>query len=262
MLSKSTKNIVSQITDLHTHFGHYGDKSFSVDYLLITLKNIGIKRFATMPVPVSEDGYIPDNHKVLEFLKQDDIEVIPILLTSPLMVQEDPEFEKVADIPYRIIKIHPYAHRWHKYPHLTQKILEHAEKESLPVMIHTGYDESQPANFINWFEQYTKIDFILAHGRPANQAFKMIKTYKNVWIEISFMDKDGLSLLISDPNIENRILFGTDLPINELFFDMTSEKYFYERILEIEHLLKDDFNRLLLKWGHSNIQHLFNVPEK
>jgi len=245
-------DIIKRITDFHTHFGPYGNKHFSVDYILSTMKKIGIKRFATMPAPMMEDAYIPDNHSVLEFFKQDEIEVIPILLTSPLMIEEDPEFKKVADIPYKIIKIHPYAHSWNKYPELVTFILNHARQKQIPVMIHTGYDESQPNNFIQWFENYPDINFILAHGKPAEQAIPLMQKYKNVWIDISFMDLTVLYENIATID-DSRVLFGTDMPINEFFYTQTSVEYCNDRI---KNIIDNVGGTKLFKWGNTNPKQL------
>ena len=43
-----------------------------------------------MPEPKQDDNHIPDNHMVMQFIGKKDIEVIPILMTSPLMIKNDP----------------------------------------------------------------------------------------------------------------------------------------------------------------------------
>ncbi len=251
-------NITSKLYDIHTHYGPYGDFDFSPEEVVRKMKNIGLRGIGIMQAPMKDDNYMPDNHKLLKVveLSGGELEIIPILMTSPAMVENDPTFTDVKNIPYKIIKIHPHAHNWSVYPDLIETILNHAKASFLPVMIHSGYDESEPKNFESWFKKHPEIQFILAHGKPSDQAFEMIRKYKNVWIDISFMDEVGLSLLISDSGIEDRILFGTDMPVNELFYDMTSEEFLHKRLLMLKNLLKEDFFRVLSKWGSTNITHL------
>jgi hypothetical protein len=250
--------IIKNIIDIHTHFGPYGDFEFSPEEIVKIMKNIGLKGFGIMQSPMKNDDYMPDNHKLLEIIELagNELDVIPILMTSPAMIKKDPQFKKVADIPYKIIKIHPYAHNWAAYPDLIEIILNHAKDNFKPVMIHTGYDESEPNNFEKWLKKYPEVDFILAHAKPFNQAFEMIKKYQNVWVDISFMDKQDIKVLAYEESIKNRILFGTDIPATELFSELSSEEYFNARLLELKEVLSSDFSYFILLWGSHNIQNL------
>lgn len=253
---KSHQKLIESITDIHTHYGHFGGHEYTPEEVMQKMKNIGIKSYAIMPaIPINDDDHIPDNHGVLQFIKNKGAKVIPILMTSPKMIKIDPLFNKVSDIPYKIIKIHPYGNNWGLYPDLIEIILKHAQIKKLPVMIHTGYDESEPKNFESWFKHYSDINFILAHGKPPDQAKEMLDAYSNVWVDISFMDINGIGL-ISSKNNNDRILFGTDIPITEFFLEITSEEYFNNRLNE----LVDHFGtETVLKWGKNNIEKLLTT---
>jgi len=247
--------IISQLTDIHTHFGSFGEYYYPLKEVIQELKNVGVKRVAMMPaIPLKDDLHIPLNHDILPALEISDIEVIPILFTSPAMIEQDPLFKKVKDIPYKFIKIHPYGHNWGKYPHLIDIILEHAKNINIPIMIHTGYDESEPKNFQDWFKKYPKTEFILAHGKPADQAKEMLENYKNVWVDISFMNINGIQLIATKEN-NNRILFGTDIPITKAFYGIGTKEYYYQRV----HELTENFGKEnILKWGRNNFNKLID----
>lgn len=250
--SKTYNEIISRITDIHTHYGPYAGRDFSPEEILEKVKKIGLKSIAIMPAPEKgNNDEIPDNHKVLHLIELagEDIAIIPILLVSPGMVKTDPKFLKVEDIPYKIIKIHPYAHDWIAHKSQFENVIKFAQYKKLPVMIHTGYDESSPENHEWLYRKYPDITFILAHAKPFDSAYKMMNKYKNVWIDVSFCDLEEL-YNVKDEIDHNRILFGTDFPINEIFYECTSEEYYYLRIKEIV----DNFNtELLLKWGKYNV---------
>lgn len=249
--------IKSKITDIHTHFGPYGGREFSVEEVLDKVKKIGLKRIGIMAAPFKGmDDEIPANHKVLELIKlaKKDVEIIPILIVSPGMVKTDPDFKNVEDIPYKIIKIHPYAYDWVKHKALLDQTLQFVQKKKFPVMIHTGYDESNPENHEWLYQKYSDVTFILAHAKPFDSAYKMMNKYKNVWIDISFLDLEQL-FEVNNEIDHNRILFGTDFPINELFYEHTSQEYFNLRIQEI---IKNFGKKTLLKWGN-NIDSLLNI---
>jgi len=254
--NKRYNKIIKRITDIHTHYGSYAGHEFSPEEILEKVKKIGLKSIAIMPAPEKgNNDEIPDNHKVLHLIELagEDIAIIPILLVSPGMVKADPDFLMVEDIPYKIIKIHPYAHDWAMYNSLFEKAVIHAQYKNVPVMIHTGYDESSPENHEWLYEKYPDVIFILAHAKPFDIAYKMMNKYSNVWIDLSFTDLEQL-YVVQEIIDHNRILFGTDLPINEIFYKHTSEEYYYLRIKEII----DNFNvELLLKWGKYNVKKLF-----
>jgi len=249
------QELLENIIDIHTHYGPFGGFSFSPKEVMQKMRNIGIKKYAIMPAPMKNDNHIPDNHKVLEFMNQEGVEVIPILMTSPAMIKNDPLFKEVNNIPYKIIKIHPYAHNWNLYPDLVEVILKQAQLKNVPVMIHTGMDESQPNNFKTWFKNYPNIQFILAHGRPANQTKEILETYSNVWVDISFIEIKDIEIVSTEDNTD-RILFGTDLPIPEIFFETSSEEYYNNRIKA----LIDNFGtETILKWGKYNTEKVLDI---
>lgn len=254
MKKKNALNIIKQITDIHVHYGPHGEHEFSPQEVLEKMKRAGFKRMAIMPSPERYDEAIPNNHRVLDIMNQTDIEVIPILLTSPAMIKNDPVFKNVKDIPYKIIKIHPFAHQWHLYPKLVEIIIFHAKTKGLPVMVHTGYDESDPKNFEKWVIKYPEVNFIFAHGKPAEQAAKMLQKYQNTWVDISFMEIEGIKLLLkNNSNANQPILFGTDAPITELFYNLTTEEYCFNRINELVECFGEE---TLLLWGNSNVNAL------
>lgn len=257
-LAVKALKIHNLLTDIHTHYGPYGDYEFSPEEVLQKFKDIGLKRVGIMQTPMKSDVYMPDNHKLLDIisLANGEIEILPILMTSPAMIKNDPSFSKVQDIPYKIIKVHPYAHNWAKYPNLVEILLNHAKAKSMPLMIHTGYDESEPQNFEKWYKKYPEIMFILAHGKPFDQALAMIKKYKNVWIDISFTDISEIHKIITKTNSDTkRFLFATDMPINEIFFDISTIDYLESRIFEI---IEKFGMETIYNWGILNITTLLN----
>jgi hypothetical protein len=68
------------------------------------------------------------------------------------------------------------------------------------------------------------------------------------------MEIEGIKLLFkNNSNASQRILFGTDAPITELFYNLSTEEYCYKRVKE---LIECFGEKNILLWGNSNINNL------
>ena len=65
-------------------------------------------------------------------------EAIPVLWLTPEMLVESPDLSRFEDIPYRMLKIHGFAHDWHTNNQLIEQVFIAAQNRNIPVLIHTG----------------------------------------------------------------------------------------------------------------------------
>ena len=98
-----------------------------------------------------------------------------------------------------------------------------------PLLIHTGGIECAHASrFENIIRKNKQQTFVLCHGRPSEEAFMMLNKYDNVWVDTAFLSIDKIKTYISEFN-EDRILFGSDYPINRWFSEHTDDEKWYNK---------------------------------
>jgi predicted TIM-barrel fold metal-dependent hydrolase len=96
-------------------------------------------------------------------------------------------------------------------------------------LIHTGGIECAHASrFENIIRKNKQQTFVLCHGRPSEEAFMMLNKYDNVWVDTAFLSIDKIKTYISEFN-EDRILFGSDYPINRWFSEHTDDEKWYNK---------------------------------
>ena len=95
-------------------------------------------------------------------------------------------------------------------------VLEIAQAEELPVMLHTGdFSYTSPAMMGGMIQQFPKVTFILAHmGSLAFvwDAIEVARAWPNVYLETSGMTSPRMLRRAVDEIGPERILFGSDYP--------------------------------------------------
>lgn len=103
-----------------------------------------------------------------------------------------------------------------------------------PLLIHTGGIACAHASrFESIIRNNKQQTFVLCHGRPSEEAFLLLNKYDNVCVDTAFLSIDKIKTYVSGYN-EDRILFGSDYPINRWFSEHTDDKKWYnEQIKDI-----------------------------
>ena len=116
--------------------------------------------------------------------------------------------------------------------------MEVARRLEVPVLFHTGnFKECKASVFKNLCKQYDDLTFVLAHGRPLDEAKNVLETCSNVYVDTAFMPADHVKEL-ADAGYSNRILFGTDVPINLLYNkEMSTVDYIKNCMKELQNTL-------------------------
>lgn len=146
---------------------------------------------------------------------------------EPAAVRRD--LEQLLRLGIRMIKIHPPHQELHANSYLNgaeglRLIYQTAEREGLPVMVHTGTSVfpgarnrfGHPLDCDDVAVDFPRLKILLAHGgRPlwTAEAFFLLRRHPNVFLDISGIPPE--SLLASFPRLEeiaHKTLFGTDWP--------------------------------------------------
>ncbi len=123
------------------------------------------------------------------------------------------------DNGFRLIKFHPFLHRYPITGSGYKYALEFAEQCHAPVLIHTWVDQDEYGN-LNIFEDvarnYPGVPFIMGHTGGPNGAWRAIEISHycpNVYLDLTLsVSVKGLAeRLVKEVGV-SRVLFGTDVP--------------------------------------------------
>ena len=154
----------------------------------------------------------------------------PILYVTPQIIKEiNKSYTKLDSIKFIGVKIHPDAIAYCSSNLIS--IVDFAYLHGLPLFIHTGGKSSSEAiRFESIIRNFPTQIFVLCHARPANQAFYLMNRYSNVWIDTAFLPLKELKVRINENN-RNRILFGTDYPVNKWYPELPDDSEWYASLI-------------------------------
>ena len=123
--------------------------------------------------------------------------------------------------------MHWKAHReWFYNRRLLAQALDVARTLDVPVLLHTGdFKECHAEVFLKVCCEHDDLTFVLAHGCPIAETLEVLAKCSNAYVDTAFMPVDNVVSLLQN-GFAQRILFGTDAPINSLFHkEMTTTEY-------------------------------------
>lgn len=243
------------IIDCHIHFGKFRDIEYKPEAFVKTMRMMGISNWCGMPVFLDVPFDIKKLKKeYLKLLKLAPNEFKPILGIDPLMICNSPELTEFENIPYIAIKIHPYIHHWLPFSDIFENVLNLVRRKNIPLMIHTGGSALSDAGvFYNLCEKNPDITFVLCHGRPVEDAIKIMSATKNTIVDTAFMPNEDLLKLVGN-GFEDRILFGTDFPITKHYFKKINDVDWYKnRISELRSILDVSVFNKITKYNFHEI---------
>ncbi len=238
----------SSMTDYHVHIGQYFEIYHQAQDVFAALKAAGFSEAwfsstsseiycKTSPdvlcgkcsVP-QED--LPSAKGLYDFLHDEmkcalqtaaevEIKAHALCWIVPELYWENPDFyieDAFSKVDYEGFKIHPWAQNWNlsdkKIYNLADRVFSYAENHGLKILIHTGESENDLPNlFEDFFARYPKAKVQLAHAKHLELTLKMLKKYPNLTCDSAFAPKENLEK-IQQAGFANRILFGSDYPMN------------------------------------------------
>ncbi len=243
------------IIDSHLHIGNLSDTELvTPEQVKEDLARFGVTGGLVMPFAMRGGG---DDWEVHEKLYRTALNAgfdIAFYVNSDMLKESD-DLSYYLQFPFKALKIHPDAVSFSDCE--LHHICELALSLKLPLMIHTGADDCcRSGRFEPFVKQYPKLTFVLCHARPAEEAFQIMNRFENVWIDTAFLSFGDLKSNLT-PEIEDRILFGTDFPANRWFPHLGDETEWYQRQITsiiksfpsdvAEKILYKNYNRLFTK---------------
>ena len=160
--------------------------------------------------------------------------LLPVLWITPEMLRHGVlKYFLDSPISWEMLKIHPQLHpiAWHNNSENLRKVIRLAKKTNLPLLIHTGeFAGCYPSLFEKTLRNNPSVTFILAHGRPLDETVTMLQRHPNVLTDTAFMPIDNI-LKLCKLGFANRILWGTDVPIQQYYNrDKSLVEYYQNRL--------------------------------
>jgi predicted TIM-barrel fold metal-dependent hydrolase len=215
------------MTDSHVHIGQYEDRYYDPFEIMDVVMSAGMEgmSFSTTSRCKKNILYPEIEKEIVSFLSRISYNaetIRPFLWYIPDYINQNIAIESAfGSIPYKGIKLHPFAHNWDfnnmRHMEVLHSLFDYAAGNNLPVLIHTGHSGIDSADrFERFMDEYRSVKCILAHCRPIHTTIEMLKKYSNVYCDTAFTPKTDIRQ-IDLAGLQNKIIFGSDFPITHFF---------------------------------------------
>lgn len=237
------------MTDNHVHVGWFTDGYHSPNDVWKAEQDAGIDGIVVSSTSTCAELYKLVVREMRELIQVGGSHIHPLLWITPRMMKTwGIRYMLHSKIRWQGIKMHWEAHHeWYYNRKLLDNALEVARWLQVPVLLHTGeFKECHASVFSDICKHNNDLTFVLAHGRPIDEAKHVLKECKNVYIDTAFMTTEHIKELI-EAGGATRILFGTDAPINLLYDkDESIADYIKEKLNELRNALSPEQYRMIL----------------
>ena len=247
------------ICDSHVHVGSFRNgATFSPREVHAGLKELDIRKWAVSSMTGECDGFESASRSITVIMELAPEQTIPILWVTPEMIDASEDLESYGAIRFFGLKIHGYMNKWSENPDSMEKVFEAAMRRHMPIILHTGETpESEAGIFGEYCGRFKDLKVILAHGRPIEQAIRVMKENPNAYVDTAFLPLEDVSLLNSSIG-SDRILFGTDFPLDQHYYPGESSIVRYRR--RINELVAVFGEELIVMWANRNFNEIFALP--
>lgn len=249
--------------DNHVHIGWFSDGYHKPAEVWRAVREAGIDEVVVSSTSTCAENYKLVVREMRELIRLGGPKIHPVLWLTPRMMRTwGLRFMLRSKVKWQGVKMHWFAHReWRGNRKLTQQAIDVARELDVPMLLHTGVDKCCEARvFEPLCLDNSDVTFILAHGRPLEQTTQVLSHCPNTMVDTAFMPTDDVTTLVNN-GLAERIVFGSDAPINQLFFkkEMTTE-YLKRQITELKTILSsDDFNAIMHRCPYKKIIELWHT---
>ena len=225
--------------DAHIHIGQFYDIYTSAEELVQNLSFVGIDCVAISSTSTCEENYEKVKKELKDFITLFAGLAFPVLWITPKLLKNEIEMQKLLScgIQWAAIKVHPQLcpDEWDALGENYKKTLVHARELKIPIIIHTGVVKNcHPLHLISLFNTYSEQTFIMAHGRPIDEAMFALGKCPNTLVDTAFMPIEDITMLINQ-GYSKRILWGSDYPIIKFYErGIDGVKYYQDLICSLK----------------------------
>ena len=236
------------IIDNHVHTGWFTDGYHTAKDVWYSAKSAGIDGVAVSSTSTCAERYKDVVRELRELKRLGGERVHPVLWLTPTMMKRRYALPYMlrSKVDWQGVKMHWEAHpEWAHNAQLVSKALEVARRMDVPVLLHTGaFDTCHAGLFLELVCDNSDLTFVLAHARPVDEAIEALKHCQNVYVDLAFVPMADLQVLLSE-GFADRILFGTDAPINKVFYpDISTDDYIKQQIENVRQVCGPEADKI------------------
>lgn len=249
--------LAPMICDAHVHIGKWNDGIyFSPQDVANKLKDLGVKKWAVSSTSSIDNNFDAVKAEFDEMLALAQEETVPLLWVTPEMIEQSGDLTRYDSILFKGLKIHAFANQWNLNGQAIRLVMAAAEKRKLPVLIHTAWTpESEAGKYNKICSEFSGVKIILAHGRPLDQTIQVMRGNENVYVDTAYMPVKDIAEVLHTLGTD-RILFGTDFPLDEYYYpgESLTERY-RNRVTMLAEMFGED---VFLTWANKNYYEVFD----
>ncbi len=250
--------ITYKLYDAHIHVGQFREIYETPAELVSYLTGVGVEKFAVSSTTICEEDYDKVIGEIKDLVALAASRVLPVLWLTPLSLHNGGKDKLLnSGIEWKCVKIHPWLSPggWREDKDDREIAISVARDLRVPLLIHTGETEgSYPLCFEHSIAKHQDVKFILAHGRPINEAIELMQKYENAWVDTAFMPIENV-VKLCEQGLSDRVLWGSDYPIPKYYYPEADMKAYYLDFIQKlkDSVNKDDYELIT----HKNFERLF-----
>ena len=228
------------VNDAHVHVGYFPRKGkeqpfyYSPRRILGILERAGVSEFIFTSTNAVWDFSGEAMHReAREMLRLAGERAHAFFWVTDEYLKHDPDLSKLPEF-YEGFKLHGGETPWLEHPRLLSRVLTIARERDFRVQIHTGEKEDQTANpisgYLPYCRKFPEIKFDLAHGKPAVEIPRAVNENENVYVDCAYCGADVVRGWLEAGAREDRILFGSDIPVQQRLFELSLTDYLRKTI--------------------------------
>lgn len=205
---------MAHLCDAHIHVGQFNDLYTSPHEIVDFMRQTNVEKYAVMSTTIWDEDYEKVLHEMRELTELAPNNALPVLWLSPQMLLEG-KLDMMLDrgIHWRALKVHG-NHPWSLNG--VNECANIAEELHLPLILHTGdFPHCEPNVYKEIIKSHPRVTFVLAHCRPVDQAIVVMQECPNCYGDTAYTSSNDVQKLM-DVGLEDRILFGTDYPMQKI----------------------------------------------
>ena len=220
------------ICDAHVHVGQLGDtrtkRNFPPEEIAAILKRQGVAEFIFSSMNAQAG-------RPFDVVERDAVETKAVFgpgahafyWLAGRFYDADPEIKALDSGIWEGVKLHELETPWVKErPGDLDRILSILEERGIPVQFHTGEDKGcYPHELLPFAKRHPRLRIDFAHCRPVRETIDCLKDCPNLFTDTAFLLPEHYPELVA-AGVEDRVMFGTDLPIQAGFYEGTIDELY------------------------------------
>ncbi len=210
-------------SDAHVHVGYFLRAGFKEPFyysprrVVGILKRCGVAEFIFSSTDCFAGVSLQDIFcEAREVIRLFGAGAHPFFWVSQHALETNPDLEFLPPW-YEGLKLHGGEFPWLEHPETLRRVLSIAEERGLRVQIHTDNWEQSVLRYLPFCQEHPRVHFDLAHCKSVSEVAQASKAAENLWFDIAFAARGTIEQLLHAGVPEKKILFGSDLPVQQRF---------------------------------------------